>query len=262
MSRLLFGLPVLVFVSPVLIAADVKPMERKTDDRQIIDLLAAVHDRGANLFNSGDHAGSYRLFQGSLMTIRLVLPKDIQDLVDRGFARADLEPNYLRRAMVLHEVIEDVRKRLHATAGSVEKLGQPRKADPKTMTDELKAPDAPKLQPSNPLETNEPPKAPTVAPKPKAEPSPAPPPILQTVPASNPKKPMPPPEAPAPNIGLTVPPRPTTPAGSNNPLSPPGPLPGPVTPAAGTPELVPLPLPMPPKKENSSAPPPLVAPGK
>ena len=44
--------------------------------------------------------------------IRLVLPKDIQDLVDRGFARADLEPNYLRRAMVLHEVIEDVRKRL------------------------------------------------------------------------------------------------------------------------------------------------------
>jgi hypothetical protein len=242
-------------------AADTKPMERKTDDRQIIDLLASIHDRGANMFNAGDHAGSYRLFQGTLLTVRLVLPKEIQDLVDRGFARADLEPNYVRRALVLHEVIEDVRKKLHPTAGSVEKLGQPRKADTSGTSDGLKAPDepkkvpeAPRLAPSATLETKEPPKAPSVAPK-KNESTP-PPPILQSIPTSNPKKPMPPPDAPAPSEGLTVPPRPMTPA---QPMTlPPAPLP--VTPASGPPDLAPLP--MPPKKENSSAPPPLIAPGK
>jgi hypothetical protein len=232
-------------------------MERKTDDRQIIDLLASIHDRGANMFNAGDHVGSYRLFQGTLLTVRLVLPKEVQDLVDRGFARADMEPNYVRRALVLHEVIEDVRKKLHPTAGSVEKLGQPRKADTSGTTDGLRAPETPNLKPSTTLETHEPPKAPTIVPKAKTEPAP-PAPILQSVPTSNPKKPMPPPDAPAPSEGLTVPPRPTTPA---KPMTlPPAPLPAPVTPASGPLDLAPLPTP--PKKENSSAPPPLIAPGK
>jgi hypothetical protein len=259
MSRLLFGLLALVLIASSLVAADNTPVERKTNDRQIIDLLAAVHDNGKELFNAGDHAGCFRLFQGSLSTVKLVLPKEMHEAIDRGFSRAVQEPDFARRALVLHEVIEDVRKKLHPTAGSIEKLGPPRKAT--TGSDaELKAPpvvDPPKI-PSNVAETVEPPKAPPAAPKTE----PAPPPVLQITPTTNPKpaKPMPPPDALTSPDALNVPPRPATPM-----AAPPSPLPAPVTPA-GLPELAPLPPPMapPPPKTGggTNAPPPLTAPGK
>ncbi len=259
MSRFSVGLFMLALCGASNIAADSKPMERKTDDRQMIDMLASIHDRGAMLFNSGDHAGSYRLFQGSLMTVRLVLPKELQAIVDRGLAQAEAQPDYVHRAMTLHALIEEVRKKLHPTAGQAEKLGQPRKADPMGTADLLKAPETIETsQPPKRIETTEPPKAPAVSPKPKIDA--APPPILKDIPTSNPKRPMPPPEGPSTQNGLTVPPRPATPSGSAS--SPPAPLPGPVRPASASPDLVPLPPPMPPKKANSSAPPPLIAPGK
>ena len=185
-----------------------RPWSAQTNDRQIIDLLATVHDRGKDLFNTGDHAGGYRLFQGSLATIRLVLLKELQDSVDQGLSRASREADNARRALVLHEVIEDVRKKLHPTAGPSEKLGPPRKA----MTDSDGVPKAPAVElpmiPSNVVETPEPPKASPVSPKPKDD-LPAPPPIIQATPTKNPKpsKPMSPPDAPD---ALTVPPRPAT----------------------------------------------------
>ena len=52
-------------------------MERKTNDREIIDLLADIHNRGAILYNQGDTAGSYRLFEGSLRTVQMLLPKEL-----------------------------------------------------------------------------------------------------------------------------------------------------------------------------------------
>lgn len=259
MSRLPVGLLAWALCTISISAADTKPMERKTDDRQIIDMLASVHDRGATLFNSGDHVGSYRLLQGSLMMVRLVLPAELQTAVDRGLAQAEMQPDYVRRAMALHALIEEVRKKLHPTAGPAEKLGQPRKADPMGTADLLKAPEATGTsQLPKGTETSEPPKAPAVSPKPKLEA--APPPILKNIPTSNPKRPMPPPEGPSTNNGLTVPPRPVTPSGTAS--SPPAPLPAPVTPTAGPPDLVPLPPPMSPKKDKSNAPPPLIAPGK
>ncbi|MFL5339322.1 MAG: hypothetical protein ACJ8F7_04065 [Gemmataceae bacterium] len=98
-------------------AADKVPVVRTTDDRQIIDLLASIHNRGAELFNAGDQAGCYRLFEGSLVTIQLLLPTELNSLVEQGLAEAAREPGITQRALRLHKLIEDVRVKLHPTAG-------------------------------------------------------------------------------------------------------------------------------------------------
>src|SRR5580700_5137529 len=137
MSRLHLTLLALLLAAPFA-RADNRPVERSTNDRLIIDALAKLHDRGASLFNAGDYAGCYRLFQGSLSTIKLVLPPDLQDEIDRGLTQADSEVDPIRRALVLHDLIEGVRKKLHATAGKVEVLPKP-----KTGSDGLDFPKQP-----------------------------------------------------------------------------------------------------------------------
>ncbi len=237
-------LSVLLVAAPLL-AAEGLPKERMTNDRQIIDSLAKIHDRGAALFNAGDANGCYRLFQGSLHTVKLVLPKELQEAVEQGMARADREPDTIRRAMVLHEVIEDVRRKLHPTAGKLEVLPNPRpamtEADPPmplpigpvrpqpvrpgeaaTLVEE-----APKLtpEPAAPLGpmTPEPPKAPVSAPgRIKIDP---PPPVISGVPTSN-TKPAKPKSAPPDDLlpePLSVPPRPDVPPLPPTKDSPPSP---------------------------------------
>ena len=97
-------------------AADV-PVERKINDRQIIDLLADIHNRGAALFNRGDMMGSYRLFEGSLRTIQPLLPADLQGEVTMGLVQAERQTDPTSKSLALHELIETVRKKLHPTAG-------------------------------------------------------------------------------------------------------------------------------------------------
>jgi len=97
-------------------AADV-PVERKINDRQIIDLLADIHNRGAALFNRGDLTGSYRLFEGSLRTIQPLLPAELQSEVTTGLVLAERQLDPTARALALHELIESVRKKLYPTAG-------------------------------------------------------------------------------------------------------------------------------------------------
>src|SRR5436309_15813581 len=121
MSRLCLGLLTVLVAAP-LFAAEGAPTPRTTNDRQIIDLLARIHDQGAALFNAGDHGGCYRMFQGALVTAKLVLPKEIQASVDLGLSRAEMQTNPAQRALALHEVIEEVRKKLHPTAGKGEGL--------------------------------------------------------------------------------------------------------------------------------------------
>jgi hypothetical protein len=98
------------------LAADV-PVERKVNDRQIIDLLADIHNRGAALFNRGDMMGSYRLFEGSLRTIQPLLPADLQGEVTMGLVKAERQMDPTTKALALHELIETVRKKLYPTAG-------------------------------------------------------------------------------------------------------------------------------------------------
>lgn len=117
-SRL--SLIVLALTAAPAVAADDKPkipLERTTNDRQIVDTLAVIHDRGAALYDAGDANGCYRLFQGGIIAVRISLPADLQKEIDDGLADADRLPTMSQRAMLLHRLIEDIRKKLHKTAG-------------------------------------------------------------------------------------------------------------------------------------------------
>ena len=46
---------------------------KSTLDRQIADALRDVHDRGADLYNAGDEAAGYRVYQGGLIVARGLL---------------------------------------------------------------------------------------------------------------------------------------------------------------------------------------------
>ena len=99
MSRLWPVLLSLLMAGPLLAAEGDTPPPRMTTDRQIIDLLARVHDQGAALFNAADYGGCYRMFQGALVTAKLVLPKELQESVDRGLSRAEMQTDPVRRAI-------------------------------------------------------------------------------------------------------------------------------------------------------------------
>jgi hypothetical protein len=277
----------LLVAAPLFAAEGEVPLTRNTNDRQIIDLLARVHDQGAALFNTGDHGGCYRMFQGALVTAKLVLPKELQDLVDRGLSRAEMQADPVRRAMALHDVIEDVRRKLHPTAGRGELLPKPRGAGegggsgakplptvpgvPEPPPGKLENP--PKLgSPAKPLDFGNSPKIGTL-PKPpelldlphappysspeppKAPAAPPgrinladpPPPVLSGLPTSNPKSPKPLTE-PKPAMPVTEP-LPVAP----RPAEPAGPSPFELPPG-GDPLGPPL-LPNTPKAPTSPAPP-------
>jgi hypothetical protein len=85
-------------------------------DRQISEALRDVHDRGADLYNAGDVAGGYRVYQGGLVVARGMLAhrSDLQKLIADGLAAAERQPAVARRAFMLHELIEQVRSELRA----------------------------------------------------------------------------------------------------------------------------------------------------
>jgi hypothetical protein len=105
--RSLFPVAILVGFVPVAIAQDPR-------DRQVADALRTVHDRGAELYNAGEEAAGYRMYQGGLVVARGVLGHrpDVQRLIADGLAAADREPSVARRAFALHELIERVRVEL------------------------------------------------------------------------------------------------------------------------------------------------------
>src|SRR3989442_13670553 len=44
------------------------------DHKNLVDVLRDVHNRGADLYNNGDPAGSYRRFQGAPLTLKARAP--------------------------------------------------------------------------------------------------------------------------------------------------------------------------------------------
>src|SRR5712691_3486957 len=103
-----------------------KPGEHKELDGQLVEMLRDVHNRGAELYNGGDVAGCYRMFQGALMAVRpaLALHPELQKTIDAGLAGADRNPRVDLRAFALHDLIEKVRAELKGgtAAKSAEKM--------------------------------------------------------------------------------------------------------------------------------------------
>lgn len=134
---------VLSLLVGLLICTHAHAVDDRTLDKQLEIILRDVHDRGANLHNSGDSGGCYRMYQGGLLVARQMIAHrpDLQKTITTGLQNADREPAMAKRSMMLHELIESVRLELAKPikASGPEKITIP----PREVTPQLK-PNVPK----------------------------------------------------------------------------------------------------------------------
>lgn len=84
-------------------------------DRTVLDTLREVHNKGAELYNAGDHAGALRLYQGGLIVAKSFLAHREKLRADVGEGLDQVEKSQADgklKAFRLHEVIEQVRGEL------------------------------------------------------------------------------------------------------------------------------------------------------
>lgn len=107
-------------------AQDDTPLDRKALDQQVYTTLRGVINRGADMYNAGDYAGCYRLFEGALLTVKPLIEHrpDVQKAIDRGMAEAARSPDMRRRAWALRGVLDGVRTDINGK-GAVAKGGVP-----------------------------------------------------------------------------------------------------------------------------------------
>lgn len=78
--------------------------------------LRDVINLGADLFNlQADHAGCYRLYQGSLIAIKPVLRVPQQAEVEKALAEAEKQANFADRAHRLRVAIDAIREQIKPT---------------------------------------------------------------------------------------------------------------------------------------------------
>jgi hypothetical protein len=109
--------PLLTLLLTAALLPAARAEDHRTTDRAVSDALREVHDRGADLYNGGDTAGGYRMYQGGLVLARAMLAHrpEVQKLILDGMAAAEKQSSVSRRAFMLHELIEKVRVELRAT---------------------------------------------------------------------------------------------------------------------------------------------------
>src|SRR4051812_33194254 len=92
--------------------ADDKPLDRKDLDAAIHRMLRTVINQGADLYNNGDWAGCYRLYEGTLLGIQPLLDHrpELQKAIDTAVVEAARSPQIGDRAFVLRKAIDRVRK--------------------------------------------------------------------------------------------------------------------------------------------------------
>ena len=115
----------------------------KVYDKLVIDTLREVHNKGADLYNTAkDFAGAYRVYQGALVAVRPLLAHrpDAQKMIDAGLDAAEKEADAAKKAFLLHESIEGVRKYLKVAIGE-KKADEPKKSDVPAKMPEEKKPD-------------------------------------------------------------------------------------------------------------------------
>jgi len=96
--------------------------DAKALERQLYEVLKSVINEGADLYNKqNDHAGCYRLYQGSLLTVQPLLTHrpGLQKEITIGLDDADRQPTYERRAFALRKVFDKVRAELKPTEAAV-----------------------------------------------------------------------------------------------------------------------------------------------
>jgi hypothetical protein len=129
------------------------PAQDKADgpDARVYANLRDVINRGVTLYNSGEHTACYRLFQGSLLTLRPLIDgkPELLKAVNAGLANAERDPVVWRRAFTLRSVLDKVRTELNPRKGETPKLPAPK---PEEKKPEEKKPEPKKPEPKKPDE--------------------------------------------------------------------------------------------------------------
>jgi hypothetical protein len=92
-----------------------KAMTPLVIDKLLLDTLKDVHNRGAEFFNTGDHAGALRMYHGGLIVAKPLLAHrpTLQKLVTEGLTEIEVTRfDAKTKAFRLHEVIASVRDQL------------------------------------------------------------------------------------------------------------------------------------------------------
>ena len=107
---------VVVFASCVLVSAgsgQEKAPLPKQDLSALHKSLREVITVGADLFNlQGDYPGCYRLYQGSLLSIKPLLTPVLQTQIERALAEADKKATVAERAHHLRVTIDVIREQI------------------------------------------------------------------------------------------------------------------------------------------------------
>jgi hemoglobin len=107
-------LAALVLAGPALAQPDkgTAPLDRKSLDSIVYNNLKVVLNRGADLYNTGDWAGCYRLYEGSLITLKPLLQHHpaLQKSADEALTTAEQDPQVARRAWLLRGALEKIRE--------------------------------------------------------------------------------------------------------------------------------------------------------
>lgn len=116
-------------------AQDKKPYE-KHDTTALYNSLRDVINSGAKLFNDqGDHAGCFRMYQGSLLSVKPFLSPDLQKKIDAGLVGAEKLPNFSDKAFALRSVLDDVRASVKPGEKKIDDKKDPKKDDVKKVDD-------------------------------------------------------------------------------------------------------------------------------
>ena len=162
---LFWCLGVAAMMEPVVSAqAPTMPGKVGPAEQLALDVLKDIHNRGAELYNRGDSAAAFRLYEGALRTASVFLaarPK-IQKLIADGLEEVGKTEGPKIQAFRLHEVIEQVRGELKEILAKPkfdpgsrdgltpmpETLPLPRQAKPKPLIEKPKLPaEKPKPKP-------------------------------------------------------------------------------------------------------------------
>jgi hypothetical protein len=96
-------------------AAQEKKTYEKHDASALNTALRDVINAGAKLYNdNGDHAGCYRMYQGSLLSVRPFVAPDLQRKIDASLAGCDQLGSFAERAFELRRVLDEIRARTKA----------------------------------------------------------------------------------------------------------------------------------------------------
>lgn len=140
--RLFLGLYVGLFATVA--SAQPKAPTPTELDKIAIDVLKDVHNRGAELYNTGDAAGCFRMYESALLTVRPFLAHRpaVQQTITAGLDEVAKTTDGVKlQAFRLHEVIEKVRAELKDEVKKTEP--KPKEPEPKPKDPVVKPKDPP-----------------------------------------------------------------------------------------------------------------------